>query len=291
MEARHAWLATVTVHDGDVKDTTRQIPGLIRRILLVDEITRDKASSFNSQSLPGHLIHVVVSGTVAQQAEGRHEEFREGNAVWYHENEPVRGRIVRAPWRFITVNFDAPDLAPPPDLRRVLPVGPRTLQLAKRLLDFWRDQTMPPLQRQLRSMATLLELIVEIHPADAPDAAAPVYPANARDRWWRAEKELRTLLEEPLPLDRIAAVAGMSGRTVVRACKAATGMSPGQRIRELRMAYATSLLQHTELPVTEVALRVGFSRVQEFSRDFKKRTGRTPSAMRESVATYKSLDT
>jgi len=290
METHHAWHVTVTLHDACVKDVTRQIPGLIRKILLVDEITRNQASSFHSQSLPGHLIHVVVSGAVTQQAEGRHEEFREGNAVWYHENEPVSGRIVRAPWRFITINFDAPDLAPPPDQSRVLPVGPRTLQLARRLLDLWQDSTLPSVQRQLRAMATLLELIVEIQPADVPDAATPVYPANARDRWWRAEKELRMLLEEPLPLERIASVAGMSERTVVRACKAATGMSPGQRIRELRMAYATSLLQHTDLPVTEVALRLGFSRIQEFSRDFKKRTGLTPSGMRHSAKTYKHLD-
>ena len=266
-----------------------QIPGLIRNILLVDEITRDKVSTFHSHSLPGHLIHVVVSGEVRQRAEGRHEVFREGNAVWYHESEPVRGQIVRAPWRFITISFDAPNLAPPPDQSRVQPAGPRTLELARRLLELWRDHDAPPLQRQLRSMATLIELIVEIHPADAPDAAAPVYPANARERWWNVEKQLRMLLEEPLPLERIAAVAGMSERTVVRACKAATGIAPGQRLRELRIAYATSLLQHTDLSVTEVALRVGYSRVQEFSRDFKKRTALTPSGMRHAAATYQSL--
>lgn len=264
------------------------ISGLIRNILLVDEITRDRLSSFHSHSPPGHLIHVVVSGAVRQQAEGRPEVFREGNAVWYHEREPVSGRVVRAPWRFITINFDAPDLAPPSDHRRVLSAGPNTLELARRLLDQWRDDRVPAVERQLRTMGTLLDLILEIRPADAPDAAAPVYPANARDRWWIAEKKLRMMLDRPLALAAIAAVAGMSARTAVRACIAATGLTPAQRIRELRVAYATSLLQHTRLPVTEVALRVGFSRVQEFSRDFRKRTGLTPSGMRQAAPAYQS---
>lgn len=270
-----------------VKNTQRQISGLIRKILLVDEITREHETPFQAQSLPGHLIHVVLSGAVTQLSEGRHEEYREGNAVWYHENEPVRGRIVRAPWRFITINFDAPTLAPPADRNRVLLAGPKTLQLARQLLDLWLDESAPPLQRQLRAMATLLELIVEIHPADGPDTSLPVYPTNARERWWDAEKRLRMLLEDPLPLERIAAVAGMSARTMARACKAVTGMSPGQRLRELRMAYATSLLEHTDLPVTEVAMRVGFTRVQEFCRAFKKHTGLTPGGMRQAEPSYK----
>lgn len=262
--------------------------GMIRRILLVDEISRETATSFRAQSLPGHLIHVVVSGEVEQSAEGRPAVFREGNAVWYHENEPVRGRIVRAPWRFITINFEAPELAPPPDQNRVLPAGPGALQSARTLLALWHDDTLPPLLRQLRAMAALLHLIEEIHPMHDLDTSAPVYPANARQRWWEVEKQLRILLGEPFPLERIAAVAQMSERTVIRACQAATGMTPARRLRELRMAYATSLIQHTELPVTEIALRVGFSRVQEFSRDYRKRTGMTPLECRKSTPDYRA---
>jgi AraC-like DNA-binding protein len=269
-------------------DSHRPIMGMIRRILLVDEISRETTTSFRAQSLPGHLIHVVVSGEVEQYAEGRPAVLREGNAVWYHENEPVKGRIVRAPWRFITINFEAPELAPPPDQNRVIPAGPGALQSAQTLLALWHDDTLPPMLRQLRAMTALLHLIEEIHPLHDFDTSAPVYPANARQRWWEIEKQLRMLLEEPLPLERIAAVAQMSERTVVRACQAATGMTPARRLRELRMAYATSLIQHTGLPVTEIALRVGFSRVQEFSRDYRKRTGMTPLQCRKSTPDYRA---
>jgi transcriptional regulator GlxA family with amidase domain len=81
----------------------------------------------------------------------------------------------------------------------------------------------------------------------------------------------------------------MSTRTTNRACKAATGVSPVQRLRDLRMTHARGLLQHTDLPVTEVAFRVGYARVQEFSRDFRKRYGHTPREARRAVPDYRDL--
>lgn len=81
----------------------------------------------------------------------------------------------------------------------------------------------------------------------------------------------------------------MSGRTTARACKAATGMSPVQRLRDLRLAYANNMLQHTSLSVTEIAYWTGYARVQEFSRDFKKHLGCTPSEMRARPPEYRKL--
>jgi len=96
-------------------------------------------------------------------------------------------------------------------------------------------------------------------------------------------------LDESIDLDAIARLAGMSTRTTNRACKAATGMSPVQRLRELRMTHARGLLQHTDLPVTEVAFRIGYARVQEFPRDFKKRYGHTPREARNAESDYQGL--
>ncbi len=259
----------------------------IRRILLVDEIVRPTPVAFRAESTPGHLVQVVESGEVRQRAEGRPERFGSGQVVWYHESEPVEGRIIRAPWRFITINFDAPDLAPPPDHRRVLRAGPRTLMLARQLLAVWRARHVPGLERSLRCFSTLAELLLDFTPlADSP-APHPVYPANARERWWRAEKQVRLRLEEDWDLSRMARLAGMSARTLNRACLAATGHTPVQRLRELRLAYARGLLQHSDLSVTEIAVRIGRSRVQDFSRDFRARFGQSPREARRASPDYK----
>lgn len=261
----------------------------IQSLLIVDEITRRDCVRFRSESTPGHLIHVVESGEVTQHAEGRPETFREGHVVWYHESEPIEGSIVRAPWRFITINFTARDLAPPPDDRRVLQAGPHTLTLARQLLLHWRDRSLPGAERALRCVATLAGLILDFLPLDNTPALVPVYPMNARERWWIIEKHLRQQLDQPPDLDAIAKLVGMSVRTTIRACKAATGMTPVQRLKALRLTYAHGLLQHSNLPVTEIALRVGYERVQEFSRDIKKRHGCTPLELRRRPPEYRHI--
>lgn len=258
----------------------------IRRILLVDEIVRPEAIAFRSASTPGHLVHVVESGEVRQRAEGRPERFGSGHVVWYHESEPVEGRVVRAPWRFITINFEAPDLAPPPDHRRVLRAGPRTLALARRLLGAWRETGQPPAERALRCTALLADLLLDFAPLAEVPPPRETYPANARGRWWRVEKQLRLRLDEDWNLTRIARLAGMSTRTLNRACAAATGRTPVQRLREIRLTYARGLLQHSDLAVSEIAARIGRSRVQEFSREFRRQYGETPREARQASPDY-----
>jgi AraC-like DNA-binding protein len=255
----------------------------------VDEIVRPERIAYRAESTPGHLIHVVDSGRVRQRAEGRPELFGGGQVVWYHESEPIEGRILRAPWRFITINFEAPDLAPPPDHRRVLRAGPRTLILARRLLAVWRDGQVPAAERALRCTATLAELLLDFTPlAELPDTRT-VYPINARERWWRVEKQLRLRLDEDWNLDRIARLAGMSSRTLNRAARAATGRTPVQRLRELRLVYARGLLQHSDLPVSAIAARIGRGRVQDFSRDFRRRFGQSPREARQARPDYKDV--
>ncbi len=261
----------------------------IRRILLVDEIVRPDAVSYRAESTPGHLIHVVQSGEVRQRAEGRLERFRAGHVVWYHESEPVTGRIVRAPWRFITINFEAPELPPPQDDRRVLEAGPQTLALARRLVQEWRDDAAPGLLRALRCTATLTELLLDFLPPDQWPEPMRVYPAHARDAWWRAEKELRLRLSERFPLAALACLAGLSIRTTIRACHAATGTTPARRLKTLRLAQARGLLQHSDLSITEVAQRVGYARVQELSRDVRRAYGCTPRALRARPPDYRAL--
>lgn len=265
------------------------LPAPIRRILLVDEIVRAEPVAFRSESTPGHLVHVVQSGEVRQQAEGRLEVFGGGQVVWYHESEPVEGRITRAPWRFITINFDAPTLAPPPDHRRVMSVGPRTLLLARRLLAAWRESDGPAARRALRCTALLSELLLDFLPFGEIPPPGPVYPANAREKWWKAERQLRMRLDQPADLRSIARMAGMSLRTTIRACQAATGTTPVRRLRDLRLAHALGLLQHSDQSVTEIALSVGYARIQEFSRDFKKHYGRTPREARHQPPDYRKI--
>jgi AraC-like DNA-binding protein len=252
----------------------------VESILLVDEITRTEAVSFRAMSTPGHLLHLVESGVVHQWAEGRLEKLRPGDLVWYHQGEPVEGRILKAPWRFITVGFLAPPLTPPPDEQRVVRAPPAARRALRELLQAWRSGAEGSAQRALHCSALLHQALRAVLPLLRPAGSeAPALSALSA-RWWTAEKWARQQLDQPLRLADLARQAGLSERSVVRACQAATGLPPARRLKVIRLHHARNLLQLTDLPVTEIALMTGYERVQELSRDIRKHFGRTPRTLR-----------
>jgi AraC-like DNA-binding protein len=68
-----------------------------------------------------------------------------------------------------------------------------------------------------------------------------------------------------------------------RLCLQVFGRSPKQHVIHLRMARAKSLLLSTQWPVSYIASYVGYTNVFTFSKRFKKSTGLSPSAFRESA--------
>ncbi|HYE05216.1 MAG TPA: AraC family transcriptional regulator [Planctomycetota bacterium] len=60
----------------------------------------------------------------------------------------------------------------------------------------------------------------------------------------------------------------------------AFGASPRALATDLRIERAMSLLLESDLPVRDIAERVGYARQHEFARAFRRRTGVTPTAWR-----------
>ncbi|WP_030764968.1 AraC family transcriptional regulator [Streptomyces sp. NRRL F-2664] len=77
--------------------------------------------------------------------------------------------------------------------------------------------------------------------------------------------------------ERLGVTPGHLTRTV----RAATGRSPGRLLSEARVCQAQRLLAHTELPVRQVAARVGFSDPAYFCRFFRRETGTSPGEFRK----------
>jgi AraC-like DNA-binding protein len=66
-----------------------------------------------------------------------------------------------------------------------------------------------------------------------------------------------------------------------RKLKYLTGKSPGEFIRQFRLERARQLLALKGIQVSEVAYRVGFTNLSNFTKVFKDFTGYTPSAFME----------
>jgi AraC family transcriptional regulator len=119
--------------------------------------------------------------------------------------------------------------------------------------------------------------------AQIAETVAPVTPVAAQlddPRLRRAVAEIEDRLAEDISLEELANAAGLSAFHFARAFKAATGQSPLQYVIALRMTRAQVLLRSSQLPVAEIAYRVGYEDVSRFGQHFKRHTGATPGAFR-----------
>jgi AraC-like DNA-binding protein len=90
-------------------------------------------------------------------------------------------------------------------------------------------------------------------------------------------------LSSELSLSELANVAGLDEHYFCRSFKASTGVSPHRFVTEARVDLARQLLKNTELSLSEIALRVGFSSHSHLSGTFKKVLGVSPSSFRRLV--------
>lgn len=91
-------------------------------------------------------------------------------------------------------------------------------------------------------------------------------------------------LDEPLPVERIAGLAGMSVRSLTRWCRDQLGESPAELVRRHRIEEAQRLLEDTDLPLKDVATRTGLGDPSTLWRVFTQRLGVTPAAYRDRFA-------
>lgn len=114
----------------------------------------------------------------------------------------------------------------------------------------------------------------------------PTLPAD-RDADALASVRERALrqLAEPLTVARLADWAGMSPRSFARHFTATTGMTPHSWLLRQRLAAAQKLLERTDLPVPEVARRVGIGSEVTMRQHFARHLDTSPRAYRAAFST------
>lgn len=98
-------------------------------------------------------------------------------------------------------------------------------------------------------------------------------------------KEFLTVhADEQVPLDALADRFGVSRRHITRLFREGTGFSVGEFQLRVRLQTARELLSGTDLPIGEVAFRVGFESGAALARAMRRADGRSPSDIRKRVA-------
>ncbi|NQU86467.1 MAG: AraC family transcriptional regulator [Mariniphaga sp.] len=88
-------------------------------------------------------------------------------------------------------------------------------------------------------------------------------------------------LNETLDIDALAAIGNYSVFHFHRIMRAYLGESLGAYVVRLRLETAVNLLRYSELPVADVAFKVGYENPTSFNKAFKKRFAISPNEFRK----------
>jgi AraC family transcriptional regulator len=108
---------------------------------------------------------------------------------------------------------------------------------------------------------------------------------GARDRRRAVEAALwiQAHSHEDTDLNRAAAGAGLSPFHFLRLFSRVLGVTPHQYLVRSRLRHAARLLADGDLPVTDVALEVGFADLSNFVRTFHRAAGMSPRGFRRTA--------
>ena len=97
----------------------------------------------------------------------------------------------------------------------------------------------------------------------------------------RAEDYIRVHLRDPIEIEDLVAVAGVSSRSLYYGFRRWRDTTPMSYLRNLRLGLAHDKLKQARADggnVTRIALSVGYDHLSRFSKDYKQRFGVSPSA-------------
>lgn len=130
----------------------------------------------------------------------------------------------------------------------------------------------------LRARNALERLLIEL-------ADGRMQP-RAPQRWLRKTLERLSVMDRAqVDYTALASSAGMSASSLRRRFKAATGLSLHAYRLQCRISAARHLLEETDLPIKEIALKLGYEDIYFFTRQFHQLSRMPPAAYRSSRQT------
>jgi len=256
--------------------------------------------------MPGQrLLTFTFGGRGVYKCEGVELVVRRGDMVVMYDDSLTTHEVPAGePWEYYYVLFDLPGrLALPPVFERVahglyrahVSVEPTRQQLqnafGRVVADLGRRDTAraindvnddgPPLFRsgpeeepQRRLLLTIVEEILLLTIQNPPDG---------RIRDPRIDVVLEAFGTDPVgphTVGSLAQLVNMSPSRFAHLFTTQVGMSPMRTLRLIRLQHAARLLQSTSHPIGVVATASGFSTIFDFSRQFRRHHGISPSNYR-----------
>jgi len=257
------------------------------RILAVATSVETPRTTYGPFPLDRHGLAWVVEGGGTSTFDARSVETRPGTVMLMRPGMTLRhdwGRA-RSFQTFIVFDFDA--VEPPWPAPTEWPLA-RDLQDDDVLFSVWRFvlaswQASPPVPGRDALVVAAVELILRMMVTGAAGSGALTavsLPKPVEEALAFIQDHVSRRPADPLRLAEIASRVHVSEQHLCRLFKRSLGESPLHCAQLFRLEQAGSLLDRTDLSVSEIAERLGYSSQFHFSRSFKQGYGLSPSGYR-----------
>lgn len=105
-------------------------------------------------------------------------------------------------------------------------------------------------------------------------------PSPVRERMQAFLRYISAHFGEEITLEELSRSANVSKSECLRCFRLSMGTTPYRYLLEYRLSRAEALLRQSDLPIGEIASRVGFHQVSHFGKCFRQRTGCSPREYR-----------
>ncbi len=234
------------------------------------------------------LICLVVQGSKQVAMGSRTFAFSAGDSLLITADVPIASQITRAsvaaPYLSLVLELDPVVIADlmvemkavgvaDPSPVRVEPTDSEVADAALRLMRLLdRPESLAVLQAQLtREMHYWL-----LTGRHGPAIRRLGWPDSVAQRIARAVAVLRAEFARPLPVERLAGVAGMSPSSFHQHFRAVTSLSPLQFQKQLRLIEARRLMLAQGATASQAAFAVGYESVPQFTREYGRMFGLPP---------------
>jgi AraC-like DNA-binding protein len=212
---------------------------------------------------------------------------------------PVSGQVVQAPYLAVGIPLDrvmiadllieAEGAVPEAPPVRALAVSDMDDDLIEVVLRLARLLERPEEARVLGPMVRR-ELAWRLLRGERGEMLRQIASDGGRpEQVRRAIRWLREHYAEPMRIERLAEVAGMSETSLHRHFKAVTAMSPLQYQKQLRLQQARNLLLSRGRDMAGIGFAVGYDSPSQFSREYARLFGRPPGRDLERLRADPSL--
>ena len=233
-------------------------------------------------SPPNHTLFYSIHGKGKFRVPSGEMQLDEGQLIILPAGQSFEVTIVSEQWDIIWVN-----LADSERWKSFSKSEAAVLDNAK-LEGLHHAMELLYLERDVDSREAAMQLVSRYlyRIIDAPLSDVHTHDEKERRQVSRLHSLFSTVekqLQFDWDMESLSEKAHYSAPHLHRLCLQVFGRSPKQHVIHLRMTRAKSLLLSTQWPVSYIASYVGYANVFTFSKRFKKSTGLSPSAFRESV--------